>query len=272
MNKEHVSGQLLAGYVRGDEGLAGDEVWAIEAHLETCAECRGRLSAVSLPTVSALVDDVWAGLGPKLAETGPGRSRSRWAGRLHTWVTPVMLPWLVMIILLPATGFLLDWAGFTWSRNYSFVQLFSPVLPVLGVAVSWSKGLDPAYELVTSAPRGGFYLLLRRTTAVLAVVLPMQALASWLGGDGFGGLALLPSLAFTTGTLALGGLIGVTRAAYVLAGIWVVVVLAPAVASQGRATVLEPDLLPVWGVIFALTMAVVVLRRSAFGLLSGSER
>ncbi|GAB3716536.1 zf-HC2 domain-containing protein [Amycolatopsis oliviviridis] len=271
MNKEHVSGQLLAGYVRGDDGLAGDEVWAVEAHLESCAECRGRLSAVSQPTVSALVDDVWAGLGPKLAEVGPGRSRSRWAGRMHTWVTPVMLPWLVMIILIPATGFLLDWASFTWSENYSFVQLFSPVLPVLGVAVSWSKGLDPAYELVTSAPRGGFYLVLRRTTAVLAVVLPIQALGGWLGGGGFG-LGLLPSLAFTTGTLALGGLIGVARAAYVLAGIWMAVILAPAVASQGRATALDPDLLPMWGVIFALTAVVVVLRRGAFGLLSGTER
>ncbi|MEU3620916.1 hypothetical protein BS329_11980 [Amycolatopsis coloradensis] len=271
MNKEHVSGRLLAGYVRGDDGLAGDEVWAVEAHLESCADCREQLAVLSMPAVSALVDDVWAGLGPKLAETGPGRSRTRWAGRLHTWVTPVMLPWLVMIILIPAVGFLLDWYGLTSSENYSFVQLFSPVLPVLGVAVSWSKGLDPAYELVTSAPRGGFYLLLRRTTAVLAVVLPIQALSSWLGGGGFG-LGLLPSLAFTTGTLALGGLIGVTRAAYVLAGVWVAAVLAPTVASQGRATVLEPRLLPLWGVIFALTMAVVVLRRSAFGLLGGSER
>ncbi|WP_410655274.1 zf-HC2 domain-containing protein [Amycolatopsis sp. lyj-112] len=271
MNKEHVSERLLTGYVRGDDGLAGDEVWAVEAHLESCADCRGRLAVISTPSVTALVDGVWAGLGPKLAGVGKRPSRSRWAGRLHTWVTPVMLPWLVMILLIPTLGFVLDWVGFTSSEGFSFVQLFSPVLPVLGVAVSWAKGLDPAYELVTSAPRGGFYLVLRRTTAVLAVVLPVQALAGWFGGGGFG-LGLLPSLAFTTGTLALGGLIGVARASYVLAGIWVAVILAPAVASEGRATALEPRLLPVWGAIFALTAAVVVLRRSAFGLLSGSER
>ncbi|WET78609.1 zf-HC2 domain-containing protein [Amycolatopsis sp. QT-25] len=271
MNKEHVSEKLLAGYVHGDGGLAGDEVWAVEAHLEKCAECRGRLSAVGMPAVSALVDEVWAGLDTKLAEAGPGPMRTRWTGWLHTWVTPVMLPWLVMIVLIPALGFVLDWAGWTASENYSFAQLFSPLLPVLGVAVSWSKGLDPAYELVTSTPRAGLYLLLRRTTAVLAVVLPIQALSGWLGDGGFG-LGLLPSLAFTTGTLALGGLIGVVRAACVLAGVWVAVILAPAVASQGRATALEPRLLPVWGAIFALTAAVVVLRRSVFGLLTGSER
>jgi hypothetical protein len=271
VNKEHVSERLLADYVRGDDGLAGDEIWAVEAHLESCAECRERLAVLSMPTVSTLVDDVWAGLGPKLAEAGPRPVRSRWAGRLHTWVTPVMLPWLVMILVIPGIGFLLDWVGFTKSEDFSFVQLFAPVLPVLGVAVSWSRGLDPAYELVTSAPRGGLFLVLRRTTAVLAVVLPTQALTGWLSGSGFG-LGLLPSLAFTTGTLALGGLIGATRAAYVLAGIWVAVILAPAVASQGRATALEPRLLPVWGAVFALTAAVVVLRRSAFGLLRGSER
>ncbi|MEV6906495.1 zf-HC2 domain-containing protein [Amycolatopsis sp. NPDC051071] len=271
MNKEHVSEPLLAGYVRGDDGLAGDAIWAVEAHLESCAECRGRLAVLSAPSVTTLVDDVWAGLGPKLAEAGQGPMRSRWAGRLHTWVTPVMLPWLVMIVLIPAVGLLLDWYGFTSSEDYSFVQLFSPVLPVLGVAVSWAKGLDPAYELVTSTPRAGLYLLLRRTTAVLAVVLPIQALSSWLGGDGFG-LGLLPSLAFTTGTLALGGLIGVVRAAYVLTGVWVAVILAPAVAAEGHATALEPRLLPVWGAIFALTTVVVVLRRSVFGLFTGSER
>lgn len=271
MNKEHVSERLLTGYVRGDDALAGDEVWAVEAHLESCADCRGRLAELSTPSVTELVDQVWAGLGPKLAESGPQPLRSRWAAWSNTWVTPVMVPWLVMIVLLPLLGFLLDGVVFTKTASFSFVLLVSPVLPVLGVAISWSKGLDPAYELVTSAPRGGFYLILRRTTAVLAVVLPAQAVMGWLSGAG-AGLGLLPSLAFTTGTLALGGLIGVTRAAYVLVGIWAAVIVLPAVTEQRQAVLLEPELLPLWGAIFVLTAAVVVLRRSAFGLLSGHER
>ncbi len=190
---------------------------------------------------------------------------------MRTWVTPVMVPWLVMIVLVPLLGLLLDGVSFVADDEFSFVELFAPVLPVLGVAVSWSKGLDPAYELVTSAPRGGFYLVLRRTTAVLAVVLPMQVVTGLISGGGFG-LGLLPSLAFTTGTLALGGLIGVTRAAFILVGLWVAVIVAPAVAAQRQAEALEPKLIPVWGGIFVLTAAVVVLRRSAFGLLGGSDR
>jgi hypothetical protein len=226
---------------------------------------------ISTPSVTALVDSVWDGLGPKLAEAGPQPLRSRWAVRLRTWVTPVMVPWLAMIVLLPLLGLWLDGFAFASGEGFSFVQLFAPVLPVLGVAASWSRGLDPAYELVTSAPRGGFYLVLRRTTAVLAVVLPMQLVVGLISGSGFG-LGLLPSLAFITGTLALGGVIGVTRAAFVLVGVWVAVIVAPAVAAERQGLALEPRLIPVWGGIFALTAAVVVLRRSAFGVLSGSDR
>lgn len=126
-------------------------------------------------------------------------------------------------------------------------------------------------QIVAEVMQERFYLILRRTTAVLAVVLPAQAVVGWLSGAG-AGLGLLPSLAFTTGTLAPGGLIGVTRAAYVLIGVWAAVIVLPAVAEQRQAVLLEPELLPVWGGIFVLTAVVVVLRRSAFGLLSGHER
>jgi anti-sigma factor RsiW len=270
MNKEHASERLLTGYVRGADGLAGDEVWALEAHLESCAHCRSRLAVISTSSVTSLIDGVWAGLGPKLDSVRPQPLRSRWAAWLRSWVTPVMVPWLLMIVLLPLFGLWLDRVAFADSEGFSFVLLFAPVLPVLGVAASWSRGLDPAYELVTSAPRGGFYLVLRRTTAVLALVLPVQLLAGVLSGSGFA-LGLLPSLAFTTGTLALGGVIGVTRAALVLVGVWAVVIVAPAVAAERQGLALEPRLIPVWGGIFALTAAVVVLRRSAFGVLSGSD-
>ena len=271
MNKEHVSERLLSGYASGADGLAGDEVWALEAHLESCAHCRGRLAVISMSSVASLADGVWAELGPKLDSVRPQPLRSSLAAGLRSWVTPVMVPWLLMIGLLPLLGLWLDRVAFANSEGYSFVLLFAPVLPVIGVAASWSRGLDPAYELITSAPRGGFYLVLRRTTAVLVLVLPVQLVAGGLSGSGFA-LGLLPSLAFTTGTLALGGVIGVTRAAYVLVALWVAVIVLPTVASQRQALALEPRLIPVWGGIFVLTAAVVALRRSAFGLLKGYDR
>ncbi len=42
----HASARLLGAYARGlgEPGLSADEVWAVEAHLEGCGECRERLA------------------------------------------------------------------------------------------------------------------------------------------------------------------------------------------------------------------------------------
>ncbi|WP_326566249.1 zf-HC2 domain-containing protein [Amycolatopsis rhabdoformis] len=251
----HVSDRLLTGYLAG-ETLPGDEEWAAEAHLETCAVCRGRLAALS--TSDTLIPDVWAGLQPELAKAPQPVPRRLKAG-LRSWATPVLLPWLVMTVLVAVVAVLID-RGFP--ENLSFVQLIAPVLTVIGVAASWARGLDPAYEVVTASPRAGLDLVLRRTTAVLVLVLPVLLVAGWLSHTNLG-LALLPSLAFTTGTLALGVVMGVTRAALVLVVAWLGVLVLPTLA-RGYSFALQPGSLPVWGGIFALTVVVVVLCRSAF--------
>ncbi|WIX81809.1 zf-HC2 domain-containing protein [Amycolatopsis carbonis] len=256
---KHVSDRLLTGYLEGG-ALPGDEEWAAEAHLETCAVCRARLAQLS--TSDSMLTAVWTGLQPQLtAKPQPVPSRLKVGFR--GWVTPVMLPWLVMTVLVAVVAVLLD-RGF--QNNLSFVPVFAPVLPVLGVAASWSRGLDPAFEVIAASPRAGLDLVLRRTTAVLVAVIPVLLVAGWLTGTSLG-LALVPSLAFTTGTLALGALVGVSRAAMVLVAAWLAVLLLPAVA-WGSSFALRPGSLPVWGGIFALTAVVVVLRRSAFARLS----
>ncbi|MGW4482998.1 zf-HC2 domain-containing protein [Amycolatopsis sp. NPDC004368] len=251
----HVPDRMLTGYLDG-EPLPGDAEWAAEAHLETCAVCRGRLAALS--TADSLVTDVWAGLQPQLTKA-PRPAPSRLKVGLRGWATPVMLPWLVMMVLVAAVAVLIDRA---LPNTLSFVQLFAPVLPVLGVAAAWSRGLDQAYEVVAASPRAGLDLVLRRTTAVLVLVLPVLLVAGWLSGTNLG-LALVPSLAFTTGTLALGAVIGVARAGLVLVAAWVAVLVVPTLA-KGYSFALQPGSLPVWGGIFALTAVVVVLRRGAF--------
>jgi len=117
-----------------------------------------------------------------------------------------------------------------------------------------------AYEVVAATPRSGLYLVLRRTLVVLAIVLPLLFVTGWASV----GIWLLPSLAFTTGTLALGGLIGVTRAAYALVAVWGAVFFLPTLAKQEQTFALHPGAIPVWGGVFALTVVVVALRRNAF--------
>ncbi|MBE8525677.1 zf-HC2 domain-containing protein [Amycolatopsis sp. H6(2020)] len=253
----HAPERLIAAYVAGED-LPGDQLWGLEAHLEACPVCRARLAGAA--PLQPVVDLVWNRLSPEIRLPAvPRRRRWRW---LDTWVTPAMGPWLAMIVAVTLAAVLLD-SVWTAVLRVPAVQLFAPVLPVLGVAASWARGLDPAYETVTATPRAGLYLIVRRTVAVLAVVLPVLGVAGWLTGTQ-PALWLLPSLAFTTGTLALGGLVGVSRAAYALVAVWVAIIVLPAFVQPGQAFSLGTGALPVWAGVFVLTTVVVALRGPAF--------
>ncbi|MBC7270879.1 MAG: zf-HC2 domain-containing protein [Streptomyces sp.] len=272
MSVEHASRRIIEGYARGGADLAADEVWAVEAHLETCRGCRDRLAAAveaGVPAVASLVDAVWSGLEPQLAATATMPPPTPWSARLSRWMTPTMVPWLAMVVGVTLLAPLFDLVG-TGTGEVSLVLLFAPVLPVLGVAASWSRGLDPAYELTASAPRAGLQLVLRRTASVLAVVVPALLVGGWATGV-MVAQWLLPCLAFTATTLALGGVVGVTRAAVGLAAVWAAVVVAPTLATSRTTFALRTGGLPVWALILALGIGVVIARRGAYAVL-GAHR
>ncbi|GGU66085.1 membrane protein [Streptomyces albospinus] len=275
MSGEHASRQLIDDYARGDATMAADTVWALEAHLETCAPCRSHLAAcvaTEAPGIAALLDTVRAGLEPQLdaAVRAPSRRvRPRWVA---AWLTPAMAPWLVMTVVVTLMALLLDAvASPSFFGDISPVLAIAPVLPLCGVAASWSSGLDPAHELTASTARAGLPLLLRRTTAVLVVVLPGLLVGGWLTGTMTAAQWLLPSLAFTSTALALGSVVGVTRAATGLAVAWGVLVVVPA-SVTGHVPlvlrlVLQTDQLPVWGLLLALGIGAVIARRNAYSTL-----
>ncbi|MFD5477034.1 zf-HC2 domain-containing protein [Streptomyces hawaiiensis] len=272
MSVEHASMRIIDGYARGDTDIAADEVWALEAHLEACRVCRERLSAAvtaEAPAVAALVGTVWSGLEPQLAAAVPMPPRRRWSARLSAWMTPVMVPWLAMAVGVTLIALLLDVVG-SGSGDMPLVLLLAPVLPVLGVAASWSRGLDPAYELTASAPRAGLYLVLRRTASVLAVVVPALLVGGWVTGV-TAAQWLLPCLAFTSAALALGGVVGVTRAAVALVAVWAAVIVAPTLAARRTTFALQTDSLPVWGLVLALGIGVLIARRGAYSVLGAHE-
>jgi hypothetical protein len=263
MSVEHPSERLLRRYAGGDEEIPGDELWAVESHLETCAACRTRLSdTVGVPVVS-MVDTVWADLEPLLGTTPRMEPRRSWRPGLAAWIPPAAGPWLTMILAVAFFAVVLDRLSSITSSNVSLLLLVAPVLPVLGVAAAWGRALDPAFELIASTPRAGLQLVFRRTAAVLVVVIPSLFAAGWAAGAGVAQW-LLPCLAFTTGTLALGGLVGVQRAAGSLVALWAAVIVAPAVALNRNSFALDPGTLPVWSAIFALGVAVLVVRRGDF--------
>ncbi|MEU2158512.1 zf-HC2 domain-containing protein [Streptomyces sp. NPDC019396] len=272
MSVEHVPARIIDGYARGDTGIAPDVVWALEAHMETCGPCRDRLSAAvtaGAPAVAALVDTVWSGLEPGLAASIPVPYRRKWPARLTGWLTPSMVPWLAMTMTVTLVALLLDLVG-TGPEEAPLVLLLAPVLPVLGVAASWSRGLDPAYELTAATPRAGLYLVLRRTASVLCVVLPALFAGGWATGV-TAAQWLLPCLALTSATLAVGSVVGVTRAAVGLVAAWAALVVAPTLATSPAVLALGPGSLPVWGLVLALGTGVVIARRGAYSVL-GAHR
>jgi hypothetical protein len=268
MSGEHASMRLIGDYARGDTTMAADTLWALEAHLETCAPCRSRLAAsvaTEAPGIAALVDTVRADLEPQLDAAVPApsrRYRPRW---VSAWLTPVMAPWLVMTVVVTLMALLLGVAAPPMrSGGASLMVLIAPVLPLCAVAASWSRALDPAHELTASTARAGLPLLLRRTTAVLAVVVPALLTAGWLTGATTAAQWLLPSLAFTSTALALGSVIGVTRAAVALVAAWGAVIAAPAWIAGRVPLALHSDQLPVWGLLLALGTGAVIARRNAY--------
>ncbi|WDZ84692.1 hypothetical protein [Micromonospora cathayae] len=253
----HPSLTQIDRYAVGDPGLDEPGVWAIEVHLEDCADCRARLAGSTTVASRAVIDRVATALDREIA-AGPapaGRSRS-WSVLRYRWFVGTLLPWLAMTVTVLACAALL---GALWSGLPSLVLLIAPLAPLPGVAVAWHRRADPAWELIAATPAAGLTMLLRRTAAVLAFVVPALALLG--AGTGVSlALMLLPCLAFTAATLLLGSLVGVRRAAIGLIAVWTLVVIAPSVIAARMPVVLSAGSVRSWALATVLLTVVALLR------------
>jgi hypothetical protein len=240
-----------------DPQLPTPTQWSIDAHLERCAGCRARLARVAPPEIGVLVGEVHASL-PELPRARPHRRRI--APRV---TAGLLLSRLAACLALLLAATLLDLAA-AGTASPSWVLLVAPVLPLAGVAASWSRALDPAHELVAGTPAAGLPLLLKRTLVVLLVVVPGALLAGLLTGEGDRAAWLLPCLGLTAAALALGGVMDLARATCIVAAAWALGVVAPALALDESPALLEPAWLPAWAALSVLAAAAIALRRNAY--------
>jgi hypothetical protein len=262
---EHVTMAVLEQYATGGAGIGADALWAVEAHLEWCAPCRERLGEAAArrsPEMMSLLARVQANLAIEVARS-PRMPARRLPRRVARWAPPGLWPRLAMTLLVLAAALALDLADSTSRMLPSLVLLAAPVAPLLGVAAVWSAGLDPAHELVVASPRAGLYMVLRRTLAVLVVVIPALTVAGWLAGAS-PARWLLPCLAFTAGALALGELIGLHWAAGGLALAWTAGVITPSVLAARTPLLLEPASLPYWAGLIVVLAVALAARRDAY--------
>ncbi|MFD7245188.1 cupin domain-containing protein [Streptomyces massasporeus] len=272
----HVSEEDLRAYAQGE--LEAPLLWSADAHLTSCARCRGALAGVSDPVV---LDAGWDRLDAELDAPRVGlleRLLVRIGVAGHTArllaATPVLRgSWLgsVVLVLLLSVG-----AGHT-VRGGEFPTLFlalAPLLPLAGVALSYGPALDPTYEMTVVAPMHGFRLLMIRTVAVLGVVLGLNGLATLaLPAYGLRGLAwLLPALALTTTGLALTPRLGPVLAPSLVGGAWVGLLLTADVLRTGADVPLAPFTVAGQGVsavVAALAAGLLFLLRDRFDLFQG---
>jgi hypothetical protein len=270
----HVAEGDLRAYAQGE--LAAPLLWSADTHLAACAECRGLLADVTDPVA---LDAGWEQLDAELDAPRPGWFESlltRAGIADHTArllaATPVLRrSWLaaVVFLLLTTVG-----AVHTTESPTLFLAL-APLLPLVGVALSYGPALDPTYEMTVVAPTHGFRLLMIRTLAVLVAGLGLNGLATLaLPGYGLRALAwLLPALALTATGLALTPRLGPVLAPSLVGGAWVAVLLAAQAAQQTAADPLAPFTAAgqgVAGTVATLAAGLLFLLRDRFDLFNGS--
>jgi hypothetical protein len=266
---EHPDTRLIHRYTTGDQDLDEVTLWSLEAHLESCSECRDQQADLLLgPEVAGGLDTGRAVLQRVALELderirigpGPQPAGRQWRAVGRRWAVWSLIPWIAMTV-----GVLLAALGLSRiaPENPSLVLLIAPVLPLLGVAGTWSRRTDPAWELIAGSPRVGLWLLLRRTAVVLAVVIPLLLLAGWAGGLS-PALWLLPCLGLVLTTLAVGERVGLVPAAVGIWAVWTFTVLVPSLLTSRVPSVLTAAAAPGWIALILLAAGTVAVRRAGY--------
>jgi hypothetical protein len=207
-----------------------------EAHLMKCAACRGVISShVDARRVATIwhevVDRVDAPRrsGPErmLTRLGIGEATARLVA-----ATPTLRgPWLLAVagVLVLAA-----WTAQVDERLLRMFLVVAPLGPLSGVAVAFAGGLDPTREIGLAAPYSGLRLLLIRTAAVLAVTVPIVAVAGLAlpGSNWLAAAWLLPTAGLTCAALALTARMTPVVAVGVVATAWVLVTAPTTIAGH----------------------------------------
>jgi hypothetical protein len=197
---------------------------SMERHMDQCAGCRAQLSPLA---DFELLEAAWAGVSTTI-ESPPLPWAIRRAERLGLpEPTGILLAaaaslrgaWLSSAFL--ALSFAVAAALLGSGELWPFL-LVAPLIPMLGVAVSYGSSSDAFDALAVTAPFGRTRLILLRTIAVLVTTVPAACLvglalpgptwvaAAWLG----------PALAMLSLLFVLASYFGPRVAAPLVALVW----------------------------------------------------
>jgi hypothetical protein len=214
-----------------EERLSEAQAASVEAHLLACGACREALArrAGGEPTAASRHEDSWNRILEQV-----DRSRLTVLERLLVWcrVPPAVArlvaaapalrqAWLMAGIALLAVAVLVAHIGPGAVGTLIFV-VTAPVVPLIGVALSYGSRGEPAGEVAVVAPYGSFRLVLLRTLVVLGSSLPAAAiLALTLPSHPVAAMLwFIPALALCSLTLAASTFVDPLQFAGVLVLAW----------------------------------------------------
>ena len=220
----HVADDDLQAYAGGT--ARPPWLWSTEAHLATCPHCRRRLAEHADP---AAVGAGWTRLDAELDAPRPGLVEAllvrlglaAHTARLLACTPGLRRSWLTAVGFTLAVSTVAAHLARSMTVPISLLAI-APLLPLIGVAISFGPRVDPSYELAVVAPLHTFRLLLLRCAAVLSATTVLTGLAS-IAAPEYGAVVLgwlVPSLALTVLSLALTPRLGPVAAPFAVGAGW----------------------------------------------------
>jgi anti-sigma factor RsiW len=232
----HVEESLLSRYVDGTVPDAA--AFSVEAHLTTCERCRRLVAATVDPSRTAVLwDEIVDTIDQPAA--GPIERLLRRVGlpehlaRLLAATPSLRGAWFGAVALTLALAVA---AAHLAPGDGAAFLLLAPLLPVAGVALAYGRAFDPVAEVAMAAPVSGMRLVVLRTIAVVGSTVALALVASALLPDpGWSAvLWLLPAVAMSLATIALGTRIDLLQAAAVVTTAWLGTTAASVWLAMGR--------------------------------------
>ncbi len=271
----HVDETLLRRWVAGSAGAASAA--SVEQHMVRCQVCRGRVAdamvRVDAPTVPDL-GNVWTEIRDELELPRESRTQKvlRRLGLTDADALLLVSAPAMRAAWVNALGLVLAFVGaavfFQESRVILAFLIVAPLVPMLGVALTYRTDGEGIFEQEAATPYSPVRLVLLRTIAVLAATAPLVVAAGLLLPADLALAWLVPALGFTAVLLAASTWIDAVVAAAALTLAWTAAVLSSYVQGSAQ-TVYEPLALFAYSVVGCAALVVFVHRLRRTGTLGG---
>lgn len=266
MTSWHVDEMALRRWIDGTDSLPQSA--SVEQHLLGCPECRDRVvaSMAALPATRPVdLEVAWSRVRDAIELPRPsvGERVLRRLGlpaadaRLVVAAPAFRGAWVggvLLVLLFLATANTYGHASGLW-----LFLVLAPLLPCGAVAFSYDPRFEPALEQEVATPYSVVRLVLLRTLAVLAIVLPVAVVLGTLMHGPTPYLWLLPAIGFVAGVLALSTWVPPMTAVAAIGVVWALVVGAATVYGSSVDVVNFP-FSPIYVGLAVVSCAVVAVR------------